>query len=177
MYSVVRLCCGRYNNFVLPDLEIWHTLHLLNRLQLTVYVAFLIEMRKQYSIAKTLPAFLAAILLVFASSSHIHLRFCLDGDEPPVSIHFESEDLHSNEVATIDDGAGEDQADVEHELSLDTLLTKIFESAVDAVAVSTFYITDNTSKPQDSFLLIGREILPDRPESLLPPPRAPPALA
>ena len=134
-------------------------------------------MRRQFGIVKSLPAFLAALLLVLASSSHIHLRYCLDGDEAPVSIHFESSDTHPNDIATISDLAEDDQADVEGELSLDTLLTKIFETVTDAVAVSTFSIPEILSEPQDYLLLIGQEILPDTPATLLPPPRAPPAIA
>jgi len=134
-------------------------------------------MRRQFGIAQSLPAFLAATLLVLASSSHIHLRYCLDGDEAPVSIHFESSDTHLYEIAKISDLAEEDQADVEGELSLDTLLTKILDTVTNAVAVSTFYLQEIDGGSLNSPLLIGQEILPDSPETLLPPPRAPPAIA
>jgi len=79
-------------------------------------------MRKPFSTAQSIPAFLAVLLLLFASSSHIHLRYCLDGDEAPVSIHFETADSHPS---------------------------------------------DHTE----------REDIPDKPTTLLPPSRAPPAIA
>ncbi|MEZ5516922.1 MAG: hypothetical protein R3F41_05575 [Gammaproteobacteria bacterium] len=134
-------------------------------------------MMERFGIVRSIPAFLAALLLIFASSSHIHQRFCLDGDEAPISIHFESEDSHSIDLVTIDDLAEVDQADVERELSFDTLLSKIFKTATVAIAVSTFHLPETTGNSKEPFTIIRSEFLPDGPESLLPPSRAPPALA
>ena len=131
-------------------------------------------MMKKIGLVRSIPAFLAALLLVFASSSHIHQRFCLDGDEVPISIHFESTDSHAKDTVNIDDLNEEDQADVESELSFDTLLSKIFKTTTVSIAVSTFHLPETTRKSQKSFMIIGRESLPDSPESLLPSSRAPP---
>ena len=70
-------------------------------------------MRRRLNTTQCLPAFLAVLLLVLVSSSHIHLRYCLDGAEAPISIHFESEETHTPEVATIDGLGEEELADVE----------------------------------------------------------------
>ena len=134
-------------------------------------------MRRRASTAQYLPAFLAALLFVIAGSSHIHLRYCLDGDEAPVSIHIETEYSHPGDLATNGDLADADQADIESELSLDTLLSKFSKPLLDSAEISNFEILAISRKSQNSFQLIGREILPDRLETRLPPSRAPPAIA
>ena len=134
-------------------------------------------MRKRFKTVQTLPAFLAALLLVLASSSHIHLRYCLDGDESPVSIHFETKNSHPGDLASADNVAEVGQADIESELSLDSLLAKTSKTPIDSIAISTFDTLAISQKSQSAFLLVGRETLPDRPEKLLPPSRAPPAIA
>lgn len=134
-------------------------------------------MRRQTTSTHSLPAFLAVFLLVFANASHIHLRYCLDGDEAPVSIHFETEDSHPSQVAASDNLAEEDWADIEKELSLDSLLAKISKVATDFVAISDFGIPAIAWETQFSTRLVEREILPNSPEALLPPSRAPPVTA
>ena len=108
-------------------------------------------MRKQINTVQSMPAFLAVLLLLIASSSHIHLRYCLDGDEAPVSIHFETNDSHPSEIDLISGIAEADQSDIESELS---------------VSLSPIL-----------FLLHPPETLPNKPATLLPLTRAPPVLA
>jgi len=120
---------------------------------------------------------MAVLLLVFANSSHIHLRYCLDGAEAPVSIHFESEETHSSDLAGTVNSGEEDLADIESELSLDSLLAKFSKTPTDSLAILPFGLPTISEVSKPPSLLIWREILPDRPNTLLPPSRAPPAIA
>jgi hypothetical protein len=136
-------------------------------------------MTKRTKTMQVVPAFLAAVLLVLANSSHIHLRYCLDGDEAPISIHFETENSHqtvSNEIA-VDELKSVDQADIESELSLDSLLAKISKTPTDFQIISAYELPDFNWESQVFVQLHEREILPDSPDSLQPPSRAPPAIA
>lgn len=130
-------------------------------------------------IARNFPAIFAAFMLLLANSSHIHLRYCLDGDEAPisVSVHFETHDSHPSDSVTVENLVEVDQVDIESELSLDTLLGKMSKTLADSVAVSTFDIPSISEGFQSPYVPISHEILPDRPTSLFPPPRAPPATA
>lgn len=134
-------------------------------------------MRWQINKLQSLPAFLAVLLLALANSSHIHLRYCLDGAEAPISIHFESEETHTPEVATIVGLGEEELADVESELSLDSLLAKVSKTPTDSLAIFAFNLPAISKASQTPFQLVRREILPDKPETLHPPVRAPPAIA
>ena len=134
-------------------------------------------MRMQSSIARNFPAIFAAFMLLLANSSHIHLRYCLDGDEAPISVHFETHDSHPSDLVTVENLVEVDQVDIESELSLDTLLGKLSKTLADSVADSTFHIPSFSEGFQSPYVPVGREVLPDRPTSLFPPPRAPPATA
>lgn len=127
--------------------------------------------------AQALPAFLAVLLLLLANTSHIHLRYCLDGDEAPVSIHIETDDSHPASLLLADSPDESNLADVESELSLDTLLVKIFKASAESVALPVYYVPPITAASQRAWLLLEHEALPDKPESFLPPTRAPPAIA
>ncbi len=134
-------------------------------------------MKKRINIMQSLPAFLAVLLLMFANSSHIHLRYCLDGAESSLSIHFENKEIHSSDLTTIDALDGEDLADIETELSIDSLLAKFSKSPIDSLAIATFSFPSLTEITKSSFQLVERQILPDKPDALSPPTRAPPAIA
>lgn len=134
-------------------------------------------MKQRTNKMQSLPAFLAVMLLMLANSSHMHLRFCLDGAEAPISIHFESEETHSSDLAGTDNSGEEDLADIESELSLDSLLAKFSKTPTDSLVILTFSLPTISEAAKTSFQLIGREILPDKPETFLPPARAPPAIA
>lgn len=136
-------------------------------------------MKKRYSTAQTIPAFLAVLLLLFTSSSHIHIRYCLDGEEAPVSIHFETDDSHPSDIDFVDGIAESDQADVESELSLDTLRDKSSKVSIDidVVTLSSIYPLAAVTKSLNFFLFRESETLPSNPATLLPPSRAPPAIA
>lgn len=134
-------------------------------------------MNRRYNTAEAIPAFLAVLLLLLANTSHIHLRYCLDGDEAPVSIHFETNDSHPEDLLLVDNLDESNLADVESELALDTLLAKIFKVSAESVAVPVYYLPSITSVSKRTYVFFGHDFLPDKPETLLPPTRAPPAIA
>lgn len=134
-------------------------------------------MIRRKNTAQTIPAFLAVFLLLLANTSHIHLRYCLDGGEAPVSIHFETEDSHPKSLVLADELAESDQADVESELSLETLLAKIFKVSAGFVPVPVYYLPPIFGPSHKAFLPLEHEALPDKPQTILPPNRAPPAIA
>jgi len=79
-------------------------------------------------------------------------------------------------LAGIDNSSEEDLADVESELSLDSLLAKFSKTPTDSLAIFTFDLPAISEASKTPFQLIGRETLPDKPNTLLPPSRAPPAI-
>lgn len=113
---------------------------------------------------------LAVLLFVTTNFSHIHIRYCLDGEESPVTIHFESENTHPI------DSLGEDNvSDIENELYLKTLITKSFDDSVlhNPIHQSLSLIRKTTQKYSHSH----ESIIPETPASFLPPQRAPPLKA
>ena len=115
---------------------------------------------------RSVVAMLAVALLVVTNFTHIHVRYCMDGKEPPVSIHFETAELHAEEHT--------DDNDVENELSLDTLLSKVFDDSVDH-ALANSLILYTSSKTLVSTLPRASASLLNDGTYYLPPPRAPPA--
>lgn len=134
-------------------------------------------MTRRNNTAQAIPAFLAVLLLLLANTSHIHLRYCLDGDEAPVSIHFETDDLHPESLLLANSPDESNLADVESELSLDTLLAKIFKASAESVAIPVYYLPLITRDSQRVYLFFEHEALLAKPELFLPPSRAPPAIA
>jgi len=114
---------------------------------------------------------LAVLLLIVTNVSHMHVRYCLDGQESAVSIHFETEHSHSGE-----DLDEQETSDIESELSLETLLSKMFDGSVLYVA-SNFYQIHAPIIEQPVVLPQGDSILSGSPSFYLPPLRAPPAIA
>ncbi len=125
---------------------------------------------------QSIPAYLALLLLLFASSSHIHLRYCLDGEEVPVSIHFESSDTHSRDSDSAHEIAGSDQADVENELSLDFVFGKVYKSSIEAIALSSINLLTLGTPSLAVPLPILVVNFPEQRTSLYPPSRAPPEI-
>ena len=70
-----------------------------------------------------------------------------------------------------------DKADIESELSLDTLLSKLSKSVTDFVAIPSIYVAAIQSESLNSFAPFGHQIMLIRRATLLPPSRAPPAIA
>jgi len=126
----------------------------------------------RFSVTRCIPAFVAALLLVYSSASHIHLRYCLDGDEAPISVHFESKESHSSDQIT--EGHGSDKADIEAELSLDFLLAKLAKHTADSSAVLSDDYSFSLTKYSHPTVPSEQVMPPRHPESLLPPSRAPP---
>ena len=114
---------------------------------------------------------LAVVLLIVTNFSHIHVRYCLDGEEAAVSIHLETENSHHGE--SLDE---QEFADIESELSLDTLLSKMFDGSVLYVA-SNFYQTFSPTRTHTVVLPQSDSVPSESPSFYLPPPRAPPAVA
>lgn len=121
-----------------------------------------------------IPAFAAVILLVFSSASHIHLRYCLDGDEAPVSVHFESEETHSNDEEA--GGLETDKADIETELTLDALLAKVAKLATDSAAILPVEFTFPATNYTHAQVPAKQDLAPRHSARSLPPSRAPPEL-
>ena len=114
---------------------------------------------------------LAVVLLIVTNFSHIHVRYCLDGEEAAVSIHLETENSHHGE--SLDE---QEFADIESELSLDTLLSKMFDGSVFYVA-SNFYQTFSPTIRHTVVLPQSDSVPSEPPPFCLPPLRAPPAIA
>lgn len=114
---------------------------------------------------------LAVVLLIVTNFSHIHVRYCLDGEEAAVSIHIETESSHHSDA--LDE---QEFADIESELSLDTLLSKVFDGYALYVA-SNFYQTPSPAR-RHTIVLPQEDSVPSAPPPFyLPPLRAPPAVA
>jgi len=115
------------------------------------------------------------VLAVFAffmvNVGDIHSHFCLDGQEPAVSLHFENLNGHPGHI-----GDEEPHNDFESEIFLKSLKTKssdiskLFLSVSDADIPSAYVYSIKVSPTLDEALL------PQKPASVLPPLRAPPIL-
>lgn len=115
------------------------------------------------------------VLAVFAffmvNVGDIHSHFCLDGQEPTVSLHFENLNGHPEHV-----GDEEPHNDFESEIFLKSLKTKssdisnLFLTVSDTDMPSAYVYSIKVSSKFDEALL------PQKPASILPPLRAPPIL-
>jgi len=114
----------------------------------------------------------AMVLLLVANISHIHVKYCLDGQEPSISLHFETSDAH--ELALED---GESSNDIESELSIDALQAKFSDNSADLFINTFFYLLSTPQNYHQVVTLPIDSFLPQEPASFLPPPRAPPAIA
>jgi hypothetical protein len=129
---------------------------------------------KSLSTIRFVPAFAAVLLLVLSSASHIHLRYCLDGDEAPVSVHFESKETHSDDTG--ETGHDSNKADIETELSLEIVLAKLAKHTADSTAIlpAEFSLTATSYSPAK---VPPEQVVPPQQSSRsLPPSRAPPEL-
>lgn len=137
----------------------------------------LTKMARRPQLKRSLPAFIAVCLLVLSSASHIHLRYCLDGDETPVSVHFESKDIHVQVIDGAEIAHPSDAADVESELSLDTLLAKLFKNGPDSTVSGNLTDFALVACSLQVITPVRHESLPNAPGSLSPPSRAPPTIS
>jgi len=112
------------------------------------------------------------VLLLVANISHIHVKYCLDGQEPSISLRFETSDAH--ELALED---GESSNDIESELSIDAPQAKFFDSSADLFINTFFYLLSIPQSYHQVVALPTDSFIPQEPASFLPPPRAPPAIA
>lgn len=114
---------------------------------------------------------LAVMAFLLVNVGDIHSHFCLDGQEPAVSLHFENLNGHPEH--------GEDDFehnDVEFEVSLKSIkiktsdFSKLLLSATDSGIPFSYNFVLKTTSTLDEILL------PQKPDSILPPLRAPPVL-
>jgi len=130
-----------------------------------------LSITRQSSQIQSAVGILAVLLLLIGNISHMHVRYCFDGQEAAVSIHFENGSSHADDIRD-----ETETLDVETELKLDTLLSKLFDGGNVAVAGSFSSRFSAITKQQGS-LPAGPVFVPKNPASLLPPLRAPPATA
>ena len=114
---------------------------------------------------------MAVLAFVLVNIGDIHSHFCLDGQEPAVSLHFENLGGHPDH-----DVEDQEHNDFENEVTLKSLKTKTSDLSKLFVSIAeegiSFEITSSEiiSHPLEEWLL------PQRPASILPPLRAPPIL-
>lgn len=130
-----------------------------------------VKITRQNSQIQSAIGILAVLLLLIGNISHMHVRYCMDGQEAAVSIHFENGSSHADEIHD-----ETDTFDVETELTLDTLLSKLFDNVNVAIAGSLSFRFSTITNKQRS-LPAGLVLVPPNPAFLLPPLRAPPATA
>ena len=123
------------------------------------------------SSCRNLIGFLAVLAFVSVNVGDIHIRHCLDGLEPAISLHFEN--LNGHTVHEEDDLK---YNDFEYEVSLKSIkiksseLSKLFlVSSYNGILPSYTFVQKTTSKLEEI-------LLPQEPSSVLPPLRAPPLL-
>lgn len=115
--------------------------------------------------------FLAVLALVSVNIGDIHSHFCLDGQEPAVSLHFENLNGHPEHI-------GDEQAhnDYENEFSLKSLKTKTSDLSKLFFSTSELGIPRASSISQKISPMLDEILLPNKPNSVRPPLRAPPLL-
>jgi hypothetical protein len=94
----------------------------------------------------------------------------MDGNEPPVSIHIETAEIHVEEHSD-----QSDYVDVETELSLDTLVSKLLENFADQGPINSYSLFIPSGIQLEAFPQVSSNPLNSE-TFYLPPPRAPPAL-
>lgn len=112
----------------------------------------------------------ALLMLVLSCAGHIHNHVCLDGQEAPVTVHFEYLGGHPEH----DDEAA--HADVENEMMPQVLLTKTLnqDSPLFLMAV-TLVVTDVRPLQRPLYVATEERIVYHQPSDLLPPSQAPPS--
>lgn len=128
-----------------------------------------LNLERSRSIYGTALALLAVSLLAVSNFAHLHVRYCMDGNEPSVSIHIETAEIHAGEHSE-----QPDNVDVETELSLDTLLSKLIDSFGDQ-APANLYSLNIPSGIQLEAIPQASSDPPITETFFLPPLRAPPA--
>lgn len=113
--------------------------------------------------------YFATLLLVLAGVGNIHNHWCFDGQEPPLTVHFENFNNHTEHEEGID------IVDVESESIPGTLLVKN-QTQDGQVFVLALSLLISLQAPQRLRHVDHADlIVPREPFSVLPPSRAPPA--
>lgn len=126
---------------------------------------------KNRSCCQNIVGILAVFAFLSVNIGDIHSHFCLDGQEPAVTLHFENLNGHPEH-------AWDEQAhnDYENEISLKSLKTKTSELSKLFISVSEIGMPSAVYSPQKISSTLDERLLPQKPASVLPPLRAPPLL-
>ena len=114
---------------------------------------------------------LALLAFVFVSVGDVHIRLCLDGQDPAVTSHFENLVGYSDHL-----DEGQDSNDLEYELSLKLLKIKSLEVAKVFLTTTSLDVSRVDLYFQEIPLPLAEDLLPQEPEYLSLPLRAPPLL-
>jgi hypothetical protein len=112
---------------------------------------------------------LTTLLWLIASCAGVHGHYCLDGQEPPVSIHLDNIDTHEGHTA---DSA---QIDMDIDLSQSVIAKLLkFDATLPLLLIAMFVLLVLPQAP--FFSSISQACHPRRVVGLRPPPRAPPVI-
>lgn len=112
----------------------------------------------------------ALLMLVLSCAGHIHNHVCLDGQEPPATVHFENLGGHPDHP---DDGT---HADVENELIPQVLLTKTLDQDTPLFLTAVALVVVEVRPLQRPlYIATDERIVYHHPSDLLPPSQAPPS--
>lgn len=112
---------------------------------------------------------LALLAFILVNAGDVHVRLCLDGQDPAVTSHFENLTGHSEHPEK-----GVEDNDLEYEVSFQLLKIKTLEITKVYWAISNFEIQKADSISQTSIFSDVKALLPQKPEYLSLPLRAPP---
>ncbi len=114
---------------------------------------------------------LALLAVVLVNTGDVHVRLCFDGQKPAVTSHFE---LLSGVTDHYEES--DDDIDPEYEVSLELLKIKSLVIAKVYLATPTFVLPENAFLVSKSLNSYPGEFLPQEPEYISLPLRAPPVL-
>src|SRR5688572_14677818 len=110
----------------------------------------------------------ALILLVLAGVGNIHSHLCLDGQEPPVSVHFENLSGHPEHAAD------EVHVDVENEMMAQALPGKSVDYDNPLFLAAACFVLCIKAPQRQHYIVLRESDFDQAPAYLHPPLRAPP---
>lgn len=162
--------------FIIKDLTLNVLRFYISNLYKQIVPSYIYQMRFSFArqinnTPKRLFGVLAVLSFLLVNTADIHSHFCLDGQEPAISLHFENFSGHPDHA--VDEQA---HSDFENEVSLKTLKSK-------STDLSTLFLTssDNAILLEESYsskvnFTLDELQLPVSPSGIRPPLRAPPVL-
>lgn len=125
----------------------------------------------KYLPRQTTLGILAVLAFFMANMAEVHSHFCLDGQEPALTVHFE------NLVGHPEHGEKESEHnDLESEVSLQTIKVKSSDLTKAWLAVLDTGVLLTNSLIQKVTFQLDEILFPQKPDRILPPLRAPPIL-